>query len=130
MSSKSRHTISHRGLWADPSQASSAAALTRGLEEGFGIETDLRDFAVEVVVSYDPAEVGAPRFISLLESWRSLGVLGGAPIALNVKADGLAPLLDAFKLVLGASAHFFFEMSFPQLRAYAQSGPCGGISGQ
>jgi len=92
------------------------------LTEGFGIETDLRDAAGEVVISHDPAVQGAPRFISLLETWLNLGVLGKAPLALNVKSDGLVPLLDGAKLALRASAHFFFDMSFPQLRTYAQAG--------
>lgn len=119
---KSNHILAHRGLWTDPNQANSTQALTGALEEGFGIETDLRDLAGQVVVSHDPAAEGAPLFIGLLETWLSLGVLKGASLALNVKSDGLAPLLDRAGPVLRASAHYFFDMSFPQLRTFTQLG--------
>lgn len=100
----------------------SRVSLTRALEEGFGLETDLRDAAGQLVIGHDPPAEGAPHFLNLLEAWANSGVLGRAPLALNVKADGLVPLLLEAEIRLQLSLHYFFDMSFPQLRRYAQAG--------
>ena len=46
--------LAHRGIWSDSKSANHPEALTRALEMGFGIETDLRDRNCELVVSHDP----------------------------------------------------------------------------
>jgi len=114
--------LAHRGLWFDPSQANHPESLTRALELGFGIETDLRDRNCEVVISHDPPNESAYAFEPLLFKWRNDGILKGRTLALNVKSDGLLEILDGVKLTLGQSPHFFFDMSFPQQIAFARAG--------
>jgi hypothetical protein len=111
--------LAHRGLWANPADANSYPALTRALEAGFGIETDLRDFAGRVVISHDPPGPAAPEFSTLLRLWADLG-LEQPRLALNVKSDGLLSLLTPSASWLVHRRHFFFDMSFPQLLSYVR----------
>lgn len=116
--SASGRILAHRGLWHDPSEANSPEALIRALSEGFGIETDLRDLDGSIVVSHDPPSGFAPAFAQLLREWRATGHTRGRFFALNVKADGLVSLLSSFRPLLSGLQHYFFDMSFPQLRLY------------
>ena len=92
------------------------------LAAGFGIETDLRDRDGVVVVSHDPPSSTSPDVVGLLEQWRAQGVLGRAPLALNIKSDGLLSMLGTVTRVVAPFPHFFFDMSFPQLLMYARAG--------
>jgi len=96
--------------------------LTRALRAGFGIETDIRDRGGKIVVSHDPPLLGSLLFSGLLADWRDQGILTGRSLALNVKSDGLLPLLAPLRADLERSDHFFFDMSFPQMLAYSRAG--------
>ena len=58
--------IAHRGLWQDTknpndkSAQNTLKAFERAFEGGFGVETDLRDFAGQIVISHDIATPKAP----------------------------------------------------------------------
>ena len=109
--------ISHRGYWRAPSEKNTRAAFDRTVAAGFGTETDVRDLAGRLVVSHDPPAGGEMDWAELLEIFRGRGL----PLAVNVKADGLAPLLQsAFE---GWDAHWFaFDMSGPETVRYARLG--------
>jgi hypothetical protein len=114
--------LAHRGIWSEPTEANSPLALTRALEAGFGIETDLRDMAGVLVVSHDPPSINAPGFAQLVLEWKKARLLDGRLLALNVKSDGLLNILDAANPAIANMAHFFFDMSFPELLKYSRAG--------
>lgn len=110
--------LAHRGLWRATGLApNSTAALVAAFEAGFGIETDVRDRDGVLVVSHDPATSEAERLSEVLAS----AAPHAATLALNVKADGLAPLL-AQALAGYPGRWFAFDMSAPETVRYAASG--------
>lgn len=112
--------LAHRGFWRACAEQNSLAALGDAWRRGFGIETDLRDAAGRVVIAHDLARGIEPTLAELVET---LAALPGraAPIALNVKADGLAAACAA---LIGPVRDrvFFFDMSVPDMRAYLDLG--------
>lgn len=110
--------LAHRGLWKSPGEKNSLAALTLALRHGFGLETDVRDCAGELVISHDPPRTGAPPLRSLLQEYRRLGATG--TLALNIKADGLARPLRILLAEFGIENYFVFDMSVPDMLAYAR----------
>ncbi|HQT44263.1 MAG TPA: hypothetical protein PLD79_09695, partial [Halothiobacillus sp.] len=84
--------LSHRGYWKDAAEKNLPVAFGRSFDLGFGTETDVRDVAGKLVISHD-----MPRGDELsLEDM--LDILSGRdlPMAMNIKADGLAkPLAEA-----------------------------------
>jgi hypothetical protein len=112
--------ISHRGFWFSDEEKNSSVAFVRSFESGFGTETDIRDYAGELVISHDPPQAGALKFAELL----AIHAVHNPelPLALNIKSDGLQnELLDlttVFKLV----SFFFFDMSIPDALGYRRVG--------
>lgn len=95
-------------------------ALVRAASFGFSIETDLRDMNGSLVISHDPASQTA---VSASLALEAIFDAASAPIvlALNVKSDGLAPLLGPLLDSFASHSGFLFDMSIPQLVVYARS---------
>ena len=114
--------IAHRGYWRENREKNTQAAFVRALEGGYGIETDFRDLAGELVVSHDPPQPGvmtARAFFDLVSRYPHAGV-----IAANIKADGLQVLLTEAAAGLPVDRLFVFDMSVPDtLRHFQQSWP-------
>ena len=108
--------LAHRGHWRERAEMNTAGAFRRAFAGGFGLETDVRDQGAALVVSHDPPTAGAPRLDRLLDP---AGVPPGTPLAINVKADGLAPLFAPWLGRCGELDVFFFDMSAPERRRYA-----------
>ena len=105
--------LAHRGLWETPVDKNTRAALRRALAEGFGIETDIRDFDGRLVISHDPPRAEAMHLDDFLDDYVQSGGLG--LLALNIKADGLQPAL-AEALAdrrIGPDRYFVFDMAVP-----------------
>lgn len=117
-----RRVVAHRGLWVDPDEANTPAALREALRAGFGIETDIRDRNGKVVVSHDPPLNRSALFSELIRDWTDEGIVGDQCFALNVKSDGLVPMMGEIEELLKGRNYFFFDMSFPQLLAYSRAG--------
>lgn len=100
--------LAHRGLWNHLEEKNSMESFIRAIENGFGIETDIRDYIGKLVISHDiPKE--NPLFLdtSLFTTARGL-------IAWNIKSDGLIPLIsNSFSEDL-LSNSVFFDMSLPE----------------
>jgi glycerophosphoryl diester phosphodiesterase len=113
--------MSHRGWWTSLHERNSLDAIARSAEAGFGTETDLRDRDGRIVVSHDPPDASAPAFLDIARAAPALGQ--ELPFALNVKADGLAPMIAAWLRdgILGPNA-FAFDMSIPDALAYRDAG--------
>lgn len=117
--------LAHRGLWRHPAQRNTLGALTSALAEGFGLETDIRDHAGQLVISHDPPVNGdLLLFDDLLDHYcRS----GGGILAINVKADGLQSELDraVTKHRIPSDRYFVFDMAVPDALGYLARGiPC------
>jgi hypothetical protein len=106
--------LSHRGYWESMDEKNSACAFTRSLKHGFGLETDVRDCAGKLVISHDMPrgdEMDIAQFIALTRET-------DRPLALNVKADGLAEKLRHVMHGAGLVDWFVFDMSIPDMRSY------------
>jgi glycerophosphoryl diester phosphodiesterase len=105
--------LAHRGVWQQPAEGNSRAALRTALANGWGLETDIRDHAGEIVIAHDPPVEAPFTLRHLLEDYRD--ARNTATIALNIKADGLCTgvqkLLDEF----GVTSYFVFDMSVPDM---------------
>ena len=113
--------LCHRGHWLHPEEKNTLAAFARALAAGDGIETDVRDRAGALVIAHDPATPESPTLDALLELHSK--IRPDAPLALNIKADGLAPLLaHRLRQHPGAAACFFFDMSAPESLRYRIEG--------
>lgn len=109
--------LSHRGFWREASEKNTLAAIDYSIEQGFGTETDVRDYLGKLVVAHDPAAAAAPSWDDIVRMFQGTGL----PLAVNVKADGLSTALSgAFK---GSSIDWFaFDMSGPETVRYARAG--------
>ena len=108
--------LAHRGLWCTLPEKNTAAALARALTDGFGLETDIRDAAGELVVSHDPAVGTVQPLTELLALYECR--CGAATLALNIKADGLCPFLRVLLDRHRITDYFCFDMSVPETFAY------------
>lgn len=105
--------IAHRGFWLDPSEKNSISAFKRALSNGFGIETDIRDYCGDLVVSHDIPNSGSLKFSDFLALAKNYQ---NQVLALNIKADGLQGKLIETDIL--DYKHFFFDMSVPDALAY------------
>lgn len=109
--------LSHRGYWKTKEERNLPVAFDRSFDLGFGTETDLRDRDGRIVISHDPATADAMDFDTFLGHLRGRVL----PLALNIKADGLAPLLErAMRERPELAQSFVFDMSVPDLLQYAR----------
>ncbi|MBD8495223.1 phosphodiesterase [Pseudomonas syringae] len=110
--------ISHRGYWLQRSQRNLPEAFHRSFDLGFGTETDVRDVAGQLVISHDMPRGRELTLDGLLEIMAGRNL----PLAINIKADGLA---DALKATFDAHGHdnwFAFDMAVPDMRHYLYTG--------
>jgi glycerophosphoryl diester phosphodiesterase len=110
--------ISHRGYWGDRSERNQAVAFHRSFDLGFGTETDVRDLGGQLVISHD-MPTGTEMSLDAL-----LTIMGGRnlPLAINIKADGLAEAVKEKFESAGHTNWFVFDMAVPDMRSYLQQG--------
>ena len=103
--------LAHRGVHSSSYPANSLQALELALVKGYGIETDLRLVDQEIVIMHDYFDKPLPLSL-LLELWEKTS---NQELALNIKTDGLAPLLsEIFSKYQERDDFFFFDMSTPE----------------
>lgn len=112
--------IAHRGLWDKAHQKNSAAAIRAAVEQGFGVEIDLRDRNGRLVISHDISDDSASDFEQLLGSIIDLPACATIPWALNIKADGLQRLVGDLAESFGLTGAFCFDMSVPDGLGYLE----------
>jgi hypothetical protein len=108
--------IAHRGFWTVSDEKNTIEAFKLALENGFGIETDLRDFNGQIVISHDIPTACATTFEEFMILVRKYSP---QTLSLNIKSDGLQEL--AQKDLDNYSKYFFFDMSIPDTLGYAKS---------
>lgn len=114
--------LAHRGYWKFAEEKNHLDALARAFERGWGVETDIRDYRGDLVISHDPANGKSQKFEALLAMH---GKLAEKPLlALNIKADGLLPLLmDALqRFGIQPKNYFLFDASLPEQFIYIKRG--------
>ena len=115
--------LAHRGWHLNSAEKNTRISIERALDAGFGIETDLRDCNQRIVISHDPP-IDNPDLLSM--DWL-LGYAAktSAPgkIALNIKSDGLAPMINAYleKHKYRRDNVYAFDMSVPDALHYIRS---------
>lgn len=105
--------LSHRGYWHSGIEKNSQEALFNSLDLGFGLETDLRDFSGDIVVSHDVVNARCFLFRDFAAEYRKKNC--NLPLALNIKADGLQIQLKEIVLKYEISNYFLFDMSVPDM---------------
>lgn len=110
--------LSHRGLWNDPAEKNTIPAFERSLTAGFGIETDVRDALGELVLSHDLPTGGEPTLAWLLSAMSGSAL----PLAINIKADGMASKVADLLSEFPNPDAFVFDMSIPETRPYLTAG--------
>lgn len=103
--------LSHRGYWKNLKERNQKVAFERSFDLGFGTETDLRDCGGEIVISHDMPkgeEISLEELLQIMDG-RNL------PLALNIKADGLADGILELLAKYNHTNYFNFDMSIPDM---------------
>jgi glycerophosphoryl diester phosphodiesterase len=112
--------LSHRGYWRSAAEKNTAAAFARSFNHDFGTETDLRDLGGTLVVSHDPPMAGALPADDFFGIYR--GINRDLPLALNIKSDGLQPLLMPLLTRYEVMNFFVFDMAVPDALGWLRVG--------
>lgn len=110
--------LSHRGYWGEGFAKNSLLAFNRSKELGFGTETDVRDCLGRLVISHDMPygqEIPFEQFLSCFRDTR-------LPLAINIKADGLAQHLHTAFEGVHFLEWFVFDMSIPDMLSHIRVG--------
>lgn len=111
--------LSHRGFWLKPEEKNSEIAFLRSLDAGFGIETDIRDYAGSLVISHDLPKGDEMPFDDFLDLVKKTNP--DVTLAINVKSDGLQELLISALDRHNIKSYFVFDMSIPDTLHYIKS---------
>lgn len=116
--------LSHRGAWTRPEEKNTSTAFTSSLKMGFGTETDIRDFNRDLVISHDIPSGGEMPLSDFFQTCTKLRRTASEPmpLALNIKADGLAIHIKKYLADLDGFYPFFFDMSVPDTHSYIEAG--------
>lgn len=105
----------HRGQWSVKTEQNSFKALRDASDNGFGLETDVRDSHEKLVISHDA-------FLPPLLNLSEIASLN-SPIALNVKSDGLLRHgRELISKIIEAPRSFVFDGSIPEMLQYKRIG--------
>ncbi|MCD7878788.1 MAG: hypothetical protein LUG16_02505 [Candidatus Gastranaerophilales bacterium] len=112
------YIIAHRGYWKTEQEKNTKVAFERAFDCNFGIETDLRDIKGTIVISHDCPRGNEITFEEVLQ------ILNGRnlPLALNIKADGLADEIKRLLKKYNHTNYFTFDMSIPEMVYQHKSG--------
>jgi len=103
--------LSHRGYWKTPDEKNQPVAFHRSFDLGFGTETDVRDIKGRLVISHDMPNGSEITLQAMLD------ILGdrNLPMAMNIKADGMARELRSQMQEGHLTQWFTFDMTVPEL---------------
>lgn len=105
--------FSHRGICDIDSVGNSKVALEKASQLGFSVETDIRLFANQLVVSHDAELSGNEDLLNSLN-------LGSTSVALNLKSDGLLKYVEDWFASRELDGSFVFDGSIPEMYRYQQ----------
>lgn len=107
--------LAHRGFWnSTDRRPNTFSALHAALQNGFGIETDIRlDLDEKLVISHDPL-VNGMEYIKLSQLLEIRSYISpNSKLALNIKEDGLHPYISKLVEQFNLKNYFLFDMSVP-----------------
>jgi hypothetical protein len=107
-------------MWAREGEKNHPISFAQSFKSGFGTETDVRDFAGELVISHDAPTVLGLSFKSFLEIYKDNGAKH--PLALNIKSDGLQNQLVPLMREISPEHWFVFDMSVPDALGWIRLG--------
>lgn len=110
------YILSHRGMWKEMTDRNSLRAIRESLLNGYGFESDLRDYKGQLVISHDIAGENSPFAESVFEMIKEIN--GNCYFAINIKADGLNKKLVSLLEKYEITNYFAFDMSVPQMVEY------------
>lgn len=112
--------LSHRGYWNSDIPSNSPQAIKTALEKGYGFESDVRDYLGRMVISHNIADESSQDAEAV---FRWLSAYGDRYcFAINIKADGLKDILEAYLEKYSIKNYFLFDMSVPQMVEFAEMG--------
>jgi len=110
-----QNIFAHRGFWGSRIPQNSLESFDKASALGFSIETDLRLFGSEVVISHDsPSNETTLNVGSIFDS--------NSKFALNIKSDGISEYFLNKREWLEETKSFFFDGSIPELYKYKNAG--------
>lgn len=112
--------LAHRGWWHTVDEKNTLVALNRAIDNGYGIETDIRDYDGKLVISHDIATANSPLLSDFLAHYQKVN--SRAYLALNIKADGLQKMLLSELEKYHVENYFVFDSSVPELYVYRKMG--------
>ena len=108
--------LAHRGLWNQVSEKNTVNAIKQAYCNGFGIETDLRDYKEQLVISHDIATAGSPLAETIFTEY--VAADSTEFMALNVKADGIQNHIKRLIEQYHIKEYAVFDMSIPEMVVY------------
>ena len=114
--------LSHRGCWIKGYAKNSLEALKRSFEHGYGVETDIRDQNGEIVISHDMPVGPCLSLAEVLTCAAEYAQHTPVSLALNVKSDGLARMVEREITRHPCLDCFVFDMSVPDMRSHLKAG--------
>ncbi len=108
--------IAHRGVWKSSHQKNSETAFKQAIDEGYGIETDVREYNGSLVLSHDVADGSSVLLSTLFEYYEKKN--STVILALNVKEDGIQAMVKEMLAKYKIEKYFFFDMSIPEMVVY------------
>lgn len=112
--------LAHRGYWKEPNEKNKEIALKKALENGYGFESDIRDYCGKIVISHNPADEDcfeSENIFAELEKYHDEFCF-----AINIKADGLKEELLEQITKYKIKNYFCFDMSVPQMVEFIEKG--------
>lgn len=103
--------LSHRGYWKSEEERNQEVAFHRSFDLGYGTETDIRDIQGKLVISHDMPKGNEITFEELLKIMDGRNL----PLALNIKADGMANEILRLLKQYNHTNYFTFDMSIPDM---------------
>lgn len=112
--------LAHRGYWNSNIPPNSPLSLRTALENGYGFESDVRDYMGRMVISHNIADASCQ---DAEEVFKWLSEYGDRYcFAINIKADGLKEILIEYFDRYNIKNYFLFDMSVPQMVEFAEMG--------
>ena len=113
--------IAHRGEWSLENEKNSEKAFSRAIKNGFGVETDIRDYCGELVISHDVPQERGLLLENLFDLYNELSVNQDSQVlALNIKSDGISKQLIELINKHNINNYFVFDMSIPDTMGYIE----------
>ena len=108
--------IAHRGIWTKKEEQNSLLSLKNAISNNFGIETDVRFFNDEIIISHDPIQksnLGSNSFEEFLNYYAEIN--SKSYLAINIKCDGIIHPIYEKVVKKYIKNFFFFDMTIPDM---------------